>query len=72
MKLEIPVIGILRGIHASFLGPLMDAAFVAGLQAIEVTLNTPDAEKMISDHVARIPRGKCLGMGTICNLEEAG
>jgi hypothetical protein len=35
LNLEIPVIGILRGIKADFFGPLMDAAFRAGLQAIE-------------------------------------
>lgn len=71
MKLDPPVIGILRGISAEFLGPLMDAAFEAGLKAIEVTLNTAHAEAMIAAQRPRVPEGRLLGMGTICNLEEA-
>jgi 2-dehydro-3-deoxyphosphogluconate aldolase/(4S)-4-hydroxy-2-oxoglutarate aldolase len=71
MELTTPVIGILRGISADFFGPLMDAAFQGGLQAIEVTLNTPQAEAMICAQRPRVPRGKFLGMGTICNLDMA-
>jgi 2-dehydro-3-deoxyphosphogluconate aldolase/(4S)-4-hydroxy-2-oxoglutarate aldolase len=71
MELTTPVIGILRGISAGFFGPLMDAAFQGGLQAIEVTLNTPEAEAMIAAQRPRVPQGKLLGMGTVCNLEMA-
>lgn len=71
MELTTPVIGILRGISADFFGPLMDAAFQGGLQAIEVTLNTPQAEAMISAQRHRVPQGRWLGMGTVCNLEMA-
>lgn len=71
MNLEIPVIGILRGIRADFFGPLMDAAFRAGLQAIEVTMNTQHAEEMVAGQVSRVPPGNYLGMGTVRNLEEA-
>ena len=49
----------------------MDAAFQGGLQAIEVTLNTPQAEAMIAAQRPRVPHGKLLGMGTVCNLEMA-
>jgi 2-dehydro-3-deoxyphosphogluconate aldolase/(4S)-4-hydroxy-2-oxoglutarate aldolase len=71
MELTTPVIGILRGISADFFGPLMDAAFQGGLQAIEVTLNTPHAEAMIAAQRSRVPQGRWLGMGTVCNLEMA-
>ena len=71
MKLTPPIIGILRGIRADFIGPLMAAAFEAGLSAIEVTLNTADSENMVATQRIRVPEGKLLGMGTICNLEEA-
>ncbi len=71
MNLSVPVIGILRGIDADFFGVLMDAAFENGLQAIEVTLNTEHAEGIIAQQRQRVPAGKLLGMGTICNLEEA-
>jgi 2-dehydro-3-deoxyphosphogluconate aldolase/(4S)-4-hydroxy-2-oxoglutarate aldolase len=72
MQLKIPVIGILRGISADQFGPLMQAAFAAGLQAIEVTMNTPGAAGIITAHRDRVPAGKYLGMGTVRNLEEAG
>jgi 2-dehydro-3-deoxyphosphogluconate aldolase/(4S)-4-hydroxy-2-oxoglutarate aldolase len=71
MELTTRVIGILRGISADFFGPLMDAAFKGGLQAIEVTLNTPQAEAMIAAQRPRVPQGRWLGMGTVCNLEMA-
>ncbi len=71
MELIPPVIGILRGIRADFFGTLMDAAFKAGLTALEVTLNTAHAETMVTDQIPRVPRDKLLGMGTICNLDDA-
>ena len=45
MDLEIPVIGILRGIGKDLFNPLMQASFAAGLEAIEITMNTPGAEE---------------------------
>ena len=71
MKLEIPVIGIVRGIGAERFGLLMQASFAAGLQAIEVTMNTPGAAGIIRAHRDQVPAGKYLGMGTVRNLSEA-
>lgn len=71
MKLDIPVIGILRGIDPDFFGEVLAAAFANGLQAIEVTINTIGAEQMISRYRAAVPPGKLLGMGTVRGLEEA-
>ncbi|MDA8138146.1 MAG: bifunctional 4-hydroxy-2-oxoglutarate aldolase/2-dehydro-3-deoxy-phosphogluconate aldolase [Desulfobacteraceae bacterium] len=71
MRLEVPVIGILRGIAHDFFGPVMGAAFEAGLQAIEVTFNTDRAEEILRSHRPLVPPGKLLGMGTIRNLDEA-
>ncbi len=71
VELNVPVIGILRGIDADFFGPLMDASFAAGLQAIEVTYNTQRALEMVAGQRPRVPEGKYLGMGTIRNIEEA-
>ena len=71
MDLTVPVIGILRGIPTDFFGPLMEAAFQAGLQAIEVTLNTQGAEQMVAAQRTNVPLGKLLGMGTICNVRQA-
>ena len=71
LRLAIPVIGIMRGIGFETFGPLMQASFAAGLQAIEVTMNTPAAEKIIAASRDKVPAGKYLGMGTIRNLTEA-
>lgn len=71
MQLTVPVIGILRGITREAFGPLMQASFAAGLEAIEVTMNTPGAEEIIASSLHQVVAGKYLGMGTIRNLSEA-
>lgn len=71
MELEVPVIGILRGVEGDFFGEVMQISFAAGLTAMEVTMNTPDAEKIVAEYRPAVPSGKLLGMGTIRNLEEA-
>lgn len=71
MDLSVPVIGILRGVGENFFPDLMSAAFDAGLQAIEVTLNTKNAEFIIEKSLPRVPEGRHLGMGTVRNIDEA-
>jgi len=71
MPLAVPVVGILRGIEADFFADLMQASFAMGLQAIEVTMNTRGAEKMVAAQRPFVPEGKYLGMGTVRNLDEA-
>ena len=71
MDLKVPVIGILRGVEGDFFGEVMQTSFAAGLTAMEVTMNTPDAEKIVAKYRPAVPEGRLLGMGTIRNLEEA-
>jgi 2-dehydro-3-deoxyphosphogluconate aldolase/(4S)-4-hydroxy-2-oxoglutarate aldolase len=71
MKLDVPVIGIVRGVEAQFFQNLMDNAFSAGLQAIEITMNTENALQIVSLLRSSIPAGKFLGMGTVRDREEA-
>jgi 2-dehydro-3-deoxyphosphogluconate aldolase/(4S)-4-hydroxy-2-oxoglutarate aldolase len=71
MKLDVPVIGIVRGVEAQFFQNLMDNAFSAGLQAIEITMNTENALQIVSSLRSSIPAGKLLGMGTVRDREEA-
>jgi 2-dehydro-3-deoxyphosphogluconate aldolase/(4S)-4-hydroxy-2-oxoglutarate aldolase len=71
MQLDVPVVGILRGVTYSFFGEIMKTSFASGLQAIEVTMNTDNADKIISGHLDSVPKGKFLGMGTIRNIREA-
>ena len=71
MELEVPVIGILRGVEGDFFGEVMQISFAAGLTAMEVTMNTPGAEQIVKEYRPAVPSGKLLGTGTIRNLEEA-
>ena len=71
MNLDIPVIGILRGVDPAFFKDVTNTAFASGLQAIEITMNTEDALSMVSSNIPSVPKGKLLGMGTIRNLQEA-
>lgn len=71
MKLNVPVIGILRGIERSFFSSVMEASFQSGLESIEVTMNTEGALDMVAENRSRVPQGGLLGMGTIRNQEEA-
>jgi 2-dehydro-3-deoxyphosphogluconate aldolase / (4S)-4-hydroxy-2-oxoglutarate aldolase len=71
LQLETPVIGILRGISADEFRSIMHTSFAAGLQAVEVTMNTKDAERIVAASRAHVPAGNYLGMGTIRNVEEA-
>lgn len=71
MKLEVPVIGILRGVEGDFFGEVMQISFAAGLMAMEVTMNTAGAGEIVREYRPAVPRGKLLGMGTIRNLDEA-
>ncbi len=71
VKLELPVIGILRGVDPEFFPQLLQVSFKAGLQAIEVTMNTPGACEMLRQNMQQQPDGYYLGMGTVRNLEEA-
>lgn len=71
MKITVPVIGILRGVDEAFFPALMMTAFEAGLQAMEVTMNTPGAERIIRKNLSRVPKGRYLGIGTVRDTEEA-
>ncbi|MFH7319700.1 bifunctional 4-hydroxy-2-oxoglutarate aldolase/2-dehydro-3-deoxy-phosphogluconate aldolase [Desulfurivibrio sp. D14AmB] len=71
LQLSTPVIGILRGVEEDFFGELLGVAFAAGLQALEVTSNTPGAERMVARFRPGVAGNKLLGMGTIRNLAEA-
>ena len=70
-KLDVPVVGILRGIEAGFFKEVMDTSFAAGLQAIEITMNTEGALSIVASNIPNVPEEKLLGMGTIRNIDEA-
>ena len=71
LQFEVPVVGILRGVEGSFFREVMQASFSAGLQFLEITMNTEGAAGIVSRCRPEVPDGKWLGVGTVRNLEEA-
>jgi 2-dehydro-3-deoxyphosphogluconate aldolase/(4S)-4-hydroxy-2-oxoglutarate aldolase len=71
LSLDIPVIGIVRGISKNFFLELVQEAFRSGLQAIEVTLNTDDCLEMITSARKFVSGKQLLGVGTVCKVIDA-
>ncbi len=65
---QLPLMGILRGIREDILLPLLDAIIEGGLETIEITMNTPDASRLISEAV-RLRGGRLMiGAGTVLDM----
>lgn len=71
MRLDVPIIGILRGIGGAFFQEVMAVSFAAGLEALEITMNTEGVADIVRQCRPEVPPGKLLGVGTIRNLQEA-
>ena len=67
---ELPLMGILRGIEEKMIEPLADTIIICGLKTVEITMNTPDAPKLISKMV-KIAKGKLIiGAGTVLTMND--
>jgi 2-dehydro-3-deoxyphosphogluconate aldolase/(4S)-4-hydroxy-2-oxoglutarate aldolase len=53
---KLPLLGILRGVDASVVPDLVECVVSAGLETIEVTMNTPAAPEIIG-RMVRAARG---------------
>ena len=65
---RLPLLGILRGITAAEVLPLAEAVAAAGLEAIEITMNTPGAPALIRCMAAEA-KGRLMALrryGTLC------
>jgi len=56
-----PILGILRGVKADLIEPLVETVISAGLATLEITMNTPDAAELIRK--AKQVGGKRLTLG---------
>ena len=66
-----PVMGILRGAHLDSIEPLLEVVIAAGLETIEITMNTPGALVLIRK-AAGVSRGRLtLGAGTVLSITDA-
>ena len=67
---EKPLLGILRGIEIDAVEPLVETVIGAGLEALEVTMNTKCAADIIKK-MARVSKGNLMvGAGTVLDMES--
>ena len=67
---ELPIMGILRGLELETVEPLIETIYSSGLRTIEVTMNTPEAEKIIDKAVACSNGRLTIGAGTVLDIDS--
>ncbi|PIQ86259.1 MAG: 2-dehydro-3-deoxyphosphogluconate aldolase [Candidatus Omnitrophica bacterium CG11_big_fil_rev_8_21_14_0_20_43_6] len=65
-----PVLGILRGIPAALIEPLIETVVSAGLETLEITMNTPGAAELIRKAKKVSAKPLVLGAGTVLTQQE--
>ncbi|MEA3506026.1 MAG: bifunctional 4-hydroxy-2-oxoglutarate aldolase/2-dehydro-3-deoxy-phosphogluconate aldolase [Elusimicrobiota bacterium] len=71
---KLPIMGILRGIEEKDIEWLFPAAIDAGLETIEITMNTPGASSLIEKAKKTFGKDLSIGAGTVlsdASLKEA-
>jgi 2-dehydro-3-deoxyphosphogluconate aldolase/(4S)-4-hydroxy-2-oxoglutarate aldolase len=66
-----PVLGIIRGVAEENLSEVFSTVISAGLRFIEVTLNTPNAPRLIEESSKSFSNSICIGAGTVTSLADA-
>ena len=61
--------GILRGVEADIIDPVIEIAVSSGLETIEITMNTPGASDMIRRAVDAAQGRLMIGAGTVVTSE---
>lgn len=65
-----PILGILRGATLDQIEPLVETVIEAGLETLEITMNTPGAAQLIQK-AKQVSSGRLtLGAGTVLNLKD--
>ena len=67
---KLPVLGIVRGIGQDSVAPLIEAAISGGLETIEITMNTENAESLIAKAAALAGHRLMIGAGTVLSVES--
>lgn len=65
-----PFMGILRGIEPEMVEPLVETVVSAGLETIEITMNTPNASELIERMKNCAKRRLMVGAGTVLNMHD--
>jgi 2-dehydro-3-deoxyphosphogluconate aldolase/(4S)-4-hydroxy-2-oxoglutarate aldolase len=69
---RLPLLGILRGIEERHVAPLAEAIGAAGLEAIEVTMNTAGAPALIRRMASESNGRFMVGAGTVLTRDDLG
>lgn len=67
---SLPVVGILRNIPRKQIEILSELYLEAGLNTLEVTMNSEEAEETISSLVGHFGGRLNIGAGTVCTLDD--
>jgi len=67
---QLPIIGILRGVEADIIEPLVETVVSSGLQTIEITMNTSGASGLIRRMVKKAQNRLTIGAGTVLTIDD--
>jgi 2-dehydro-3-deoxyphosphogluconate aldolase/(4S)-4-hydroxy-2-oxoglutarate aldolase len=69
--LEHKIIAILRGAQPKDVFPIVQALYEGGIRAVEITLNSPDALRLIREIATAMKDKMLVGAGTVLDANEA-
>ena len=67
---RMPLVGILRGVRDADLMEIIPRYLRAGLTTLEITMNTPEIDRLLRESVARFGEQLNIGAGTVCTMKE--
>ncbi len=67
---RMPIVGIMRNIPSQYIHTIAEKYYSAGLTCLEITMNSPDAEKSIALLAELYPGKLNIGAGTVCSMND--
>ena len=67
---KVPIVGIIRGLTLEEVIQILPIYRAAGLSTIEITMNTPEVEKIIRYAIDNEQVGLNIGAGTVCTKSD--
>jgi 2-dehydro-3-deoxyphosphogluconate aldolase/(4S)-4-hydroxy-2-oxoglutarate aldolase len=65
-----PILGILRGVETDLIAPLVETVVSAGLETLEITMNTPCAAELIRKAKQSGGQRLTIGAGTVLSRQD--
>jgi len=67
---QLPVMGILRGVEADTIEPLIETIASSGLRTVEITMNSQGASELIRRTVKAAKNRLTIGAGTVLTMND--